>query len=96
MPRTFTPHRVMTEGRTGRKIGRNLLRGTLGNPKHRAKDMDVLAEEWFSRGFLRGAQAQCEKVELSTCMLSYGEGYVVEPVTEEVDHGIISTETITR
>jgi hypothetical protein len=77
MPRTFTPPRVMTEGRTGRKIGRHLLRNTLGNPHHRAKDLAALAEEWFSRGYKRGVQAQRDKLDLSTCLLSYGEGYIV-------------------
>lgn len=79
MARKSTPHMVIRDGRTGRKIGRNLTRNTLGNPKTRQNDMMALFAYYYDKGYERGVAAQKELVDLSTCHMEYGEGYVVTP-----------------
>lgn len=80
---TGPAHVIVDEGKTGRIIGRRILRRGPGNPKNRVRTLREFALELFQRGFVKGAEYMVGRIHNSVAGLDYGPGYYVPPVVEE-------------
>ena len=82
MSRKKVEHFVVNEGRTGRMIGRRMLRNTLGNPKTRAKKLNEQLEQAFATGVRFGAEVQKAKILNAAAGLTYEEEVVNAEVVD--------------
>jgi hypothetical protein len=76
-------HGIVDEGRTGRLIGRRILRRGLGNPKKRVVEFRNFGMEMYARGFQGGGEYMRGRIHNSVSALDYGASYYVAPSIDD-------------